>query len=200
ALDAAGKPVGLGHRDLGPDAGRRGRARLPAHPLPPLHPARRDLRRHALRAARVGLGEVRLLPGDELGLLRRDARLLPALRRPALRGAGLGGDPRTGLHRGGGLPRRVPGALPGVRGLIECPPIPSPRSPAAPGLHLAGLTCRPPTRPEPTIAGLDLEIPAGQRVLLAGASGSGKSTVLRALAGLLDEESGEGAGLPAPTT
>ena len=37
-------------------------------------------------------------------------------------------------------------------------------------------------------------------MLLAGASGSGKSTVLRALAGLLDEESGEGAGLPAPPT
>lgn len=35
-------------------------------------------------------------------------------------------------------------------------------------------------------------------MLLAGASGSGKSTVLRALAGLLDEESGEGTGLPAP--
>src|SRR5699024_12553426 len=74
------------------------------------------------------------------------------------------------------------------------------RSPAATGLHLAGLTWRPLTRSEPTIAGLDLEIPAGQRVLLAGASGSGKSTVLRALAGLLDEESGEGAGLPAPPT
>ena len=37
-------------------------------------------------------------------------------------------------------------------------------------------------------------------MLLAGASGSGKSTVLRALAGLLDEESGEGTGLSAPPT
>lgn len=35
-------------------------------------------------------------------------------------------------------------------------------------------------------------------MLLAGASGSGKSTVLRALAGLLDEEDGEGAGLLPP--
>lgn len=58
-------------------------------------------------------------------------------------------------------------------------------------LSLRGLTWHPYSRAEPTLLDLDLEIPAGQRVLLAGASGSGKSTVLRALAGLLDEESGE---------
>ncbi|MGO1226392.1 MAG: ATP-binding cassette domain-containing protein [Brachybacterium sp.] len=58
-------------------------------------------------------------------------------------------------------------------------------------LSLRGLTWQPYTRAEPTVLDLDLEIPAGQRVLLAGASGSGKSTVLRALAGLLDEETGE---------
>lgn len=66
------------------------------------------------------------------------------------------------------------------------------------GIALNGLTWRPHTRREPTIAGLDLVIPPGQRVLLAGASGSGKSTVLRALAGLLDEETGEGSGLVPP--
>ena len=58
-------------------------------------------------------------------------------------------------------------------------------------LSLGGLTWHPYSRSEPTLHHLDLEIPAGQRVLLAGASGSGKSTVLRALAGLLDEETGE---------
>ncbi|WP_232820296.1 ATP-binding cassette domain-containing protein [Brachybacterium sp. YJGR34] len=63
---------------------------------------------------------------------------------------------------------------------------------------LEGLSWRPLTRSTPTIAGLDLEVPAGQKVLLAGASGSGKSTVLRALAGLLDPEDGEGAGLLPP--
>ncbi len=36
------------------------------------------------------------------------------------------------------------------------------------------------------VAGLDLTVPAGQRVLLAGASGAGKSTLLHALAGVLD--------------
>lgn len=61
-------------------------------------------------------------------------------------------------------------------------------------LSLLGLTWHPFSRPEPTVAGLELTIPAGQRVLLAGASGSGKSTVLRALAGLLDEETGERTG------
>lgn len=67
-------------------------------------------------------------------------------------------------------------------------------------LSLRGLTWHPYSRAEPTVLDLDLEIPAGQRVLLAGASGSGKSTVLRALAGLLDEEAGElTGGVPGPS-
>jgi len=40
------------------------------------------------------------------------------------------------------------------------------------------------------VRGLDLAIPAGQRVLLLGASGAGKSTLLAGLAGLLDPGSG----------
>lgn len=43
-------------------------------------------------------------------------------------------------------------------------------------------------RSAPALQGLDLEIPAGQRVLLAGASGAGKSTLLYALAGVLHED------------
>ena len=58
-------------------------------------------------------------------------------------------------------------------------------------LSLHGLRWRPLSRPHRTVDGLDLTIPAGQTVLLAGASGSGKSTVLRALAGLLDEQAGD---------
>lgn len=38
------------------------------------------------------------------------------------------------------------------------------------------------------LAGLNIQIPAGQRVLLAGASGAGKSTLLYALAGVLHED------------
>jgi energy-coupling factor transport system ATP-binding protein len=75
---------------------------------------------------------------------------------------------------------------------------PAQAAPAQP-VHVDGLRWRPLSRREPTIAGLDLEIPPGQRVLLAGASGSGKSTLLRALAGLLDPVDGDGEGLlPAP--
>lgn len=62
----------------------------------------------------------------------------------------------------------------------------------APGaLTLRDVTWRPAGRRHPTISHLDLRIEAGQRVLLAGASGSGKSTVLLALAGLLDPEAGD---------
>ncbi|MEV4900252.1 ABC transporter ATP-binding protein [Citricoccus sp. NPDC055426] len=41
-------------------------------------------------------------------------------------------------------------------------------------------------RPAAAVAGLDLTVPAGQKVLLAGPSGAGKSTLLYALAGVLD--------------
>lgn len=45
------------------------------------------------------------------------------------------------------------------------------------------------------IRGLDLDIPAGQKVLLLGASGIGKSTILEAAAGLLGtQDEGTGAG------
>jgi energy-coupling factor transporter ATP-binding protein EcfA2 len=50
-------------------------------------------------------------------------------------------------------------------------------------------------RRDPAIRSLDLDIPAGQRVLLLGPSGSGKSTLLAALAGLLGTgEDGEATG------
>ncbi|MDQ3485771.1 MAG: energy-coupling factor ABC transporter ATP-binding protein [Actinomycetota bacterium] len=52
-------------------------------------------------------------------------------------------------------------------------------------IKVEGLAWRPLGRRTPVFAGLDLEIPPGQRVLLAGPSGSGKSTLLRAVAGLL---------------
>ncbi|QUL78134.1 ABC transporter ATP-binding protein [Brevibacterium sp. SMBL_HHYL_HB1] len=45
-------------------------------------------------------------------------------------------------------------------------------------------------RDEPAVGPLDLDIPAGQKVLLLGPSGAGKSTLLHALAGVLPEESG----------
>ncbi|WP_417219891.1 ATP-binding cassette domain-containing protein [Arthrobacter sp.] len=50
-------------------------------------------------------------------------------------------------------------------------------------------------RDRPALAGLDLEIAAGERVLLVGPSGAGKSTLLHALAGVLqDDEDSASAG------
>ena len=49
-------------------------------------------------------------------------------------------------------------------------------------------------RRKPALSGLDLDIPASQKVLLAGASGAGKSTFLHALCGILPAESGEQTG------
>ncbi len=50
-------------------------------------------------------------------------------------------------------------------------------------------------RPRPAVAGLDLDIAPGERVLLLGASGAGKSTLLAGLAGVLgDAEDGDRTG------
>lgn len=59
-------------------------------------------------------------------------------------------------------------------------------------LSVRGLTWRPIGRREPVLRDVNLEVPAGQKVLLAGPSGSGKSTLLRAIAGVLEtNESGD---------
>jgi energy-coupling factor transporter ATP-binding protein EcfA2 len=53
------------------------------------------------------------------------------------------------------------------------------------GARFRGFTWRPLGRRDPVVAGLDLTIEPGERVLLVGPSGAGKSTLLHGLAGAL---------------
>ena len=53
------------------------------------------------------------------------------------------------------------------------------------GVRFAGFTWRPLGRREPVIRDLELDVAPGERVLLLGASGAGKSSLLHALAGAL---------------
>ncbi|MFW5416707.1 thiol reductant ABC exporter subunit CydD [Nocardiopsis sp. CNT-189] len=70
--------------------------------------------------------------------------------------------PATAARPGGGEPARVlPGAALGVR------------------FERAGLTY--PGREDPALHGVDLEVPAGRRVLITGPSGSGKTSLLSLL-------------------
>lgn len=55
-------------------------------------------------------------------------------------------------------------------------------------IRLAGVGYRHASRRHDALAGIDLEVDAGEIVLLTGDSGAGKSTLLHALAGLLNDE------------
>lgn len=54
---------------------------------------------------------------------------------------------------------------------------------APPAVEIRGLTFRHRTAPRDTLAGIDLDIPAGCRCLVIGANGAGKTTLLRVIAG-----------------
>ncbi|RUP86028.1 ATP-binding cassette domain-containing protein [Dermabacter sp. HSID17554] len=74
--------------------------------------------------------------------------------------------------------------------MSESPTLAPPRG--AVGVGIDDFTYTPPGRTSPALSGLSLEIPPGERVLLTGASGSGKSTILKALSGLIPEDPPEG--------
>ncbi len=65
---------------------------------------------------------------------------------------------------------------------------------AQPTVRAEGWGWRHPGRKAWAVEGVDVDIPAGQKVLLVGSSGSGKSTLLHGLAGVLDLDGGEARG------
>ncbi|TNM30164.1 thiol reductant ABC exporter subunit CydD [Streptomyces sedi] len=67
-------------------------------------------------------------------------------------------------------------------------PAPTPDGPFP--LRLRGLTARHPGRPAPALRGVDLELTAGRRIAVVGASGAGKTTLAHCLLRFLDAERG----------
>ncbi len=71
----------------------------------------------------------------------------------------------------------------------------TPQAPSAGAQVLArGWTWHHPDRDSPAVAGLDLQIRPGEKVLIAGPSGAGKSTLLHGLAGVLQDQGAEAQG------
>lgn len=81
-----------------------------------------------------------------------------------------------------------------LRALLEAVPAGGQAAPAARpagALRLRGLVARAEGRAEPILRGIDLDIDAGQTVVVLGPSGSGKSTLVRCLVGIWPQAEGE---------
>ncbi|MEZ0106841.1 ATP-binding cassette subfamily C protein CydCD [Catenulispora sp. EB89] len=77
-------------------------------------------------------------------------------------------------------------------------PVPSQRSSDAPGgIDINNLTVCYPGRTEPALSNFSLTVAPGECVALVGASGAGKSTVLKALLGFVEASSGSATVAPA---
>jgi ATP-binding cassette subfamily C protein CydCD len=91
---------------------------------------------------------------------------------------------------------RARAALQRVEAVLDAPAVGSGDIPAAleesaaPRLRIVNLTAGWPGS-EPVVAGLDMEIRAGERVALAGPSGVGKTTVAATVLGLIEPAAGE---------
>ncbi|GAB3647792.1 type I secretion system permease/ATPase [Ramlibacter alkalitolerans] len=86
------------------------------------------------------------------------------------------------------------GAWQRLRGLLQSFPLQpaqEPRARPAGAVRLRGLTASAPGRATPILRGIDLDIEAGQTLVILGPSGSGKSTLARCLVGIWPDAQGE---------
>jgi len=80
------------------------------------------------------------------------------------------------------------GAVPGREGQTTAVDEPAKPNPAAPAVELAGVHFS--YGAEPVLRGVDLRVPRGATVAVVGATGSGKSTVIKLLTRLYERERG----------
>ncbi|KAK9830575.1 hypothetical protein WJX81_000349 [Elliptochloris bilobata] len=81
-------------------------------------------------------------------------------------------------------------AEPSSIGLVDVPLDEVPRGLGAPLLELVGVSLRTPGGGRALVDGLDLRVPVGESLLVVGPSGAGKTSLLRAIAGLWSTGSG----------
>lgn len=76
------------------------------------------------------------------------------------------------------------------RAAIATAATPQPAPPVTSGLRLRDVTFRYPGTARPVLDGLDLDVPAGQRLAIVGLNGAGKTTLVKLLCRLYDPDSG----------
>ena len=100
------------------------------------------------------------------------------------------GQSMAATERAAGLPARGP-AAPAASSSVG----PADATPPAPrdgrvAVRLEGVRFTWRGRAEPTLAGLDLEVPPGQSLAIVGENGAGKSTLIKLLCGLYEPDAG----------
>ncbi|MBN2171313.1 MAG: ABC transporter ATP-binding protein [Candidatus Krumholzibacteriota bacterium] len=118
-------------------------------------------------------------------LVMADGRLL----RPGSPGVTADGMPGAGAAADGMAGAAAPMPAPADAGVAAAPPPPRPPG-GAPLLRASALRLDRPGGGPPVLDGVDLSLDAGERVLLLGGNGSGKTSLLLLLSGLADPDGG----------